>query len=269
MNKAPPLMRHARLTISPPRDRDGIRDLLVAGTGQGSRLPGMDLRYRASGPCVLAFEPIVEGCHHKLYALEAQARLAPGRCPDAVWDFSHDWLSRAITTTMRHGAYARLAVNLPTSGACPPARAIAAVLGVARDAGFATRRILFEVPPEEWAAPHPPALAVLADYRDAGFRVAVDHFGQGYAGLGVLVDFRPDIIKIDPLLVRGIDESRSRQVAMKGILAISRDLAIDVMAMGVDTAAEALWLGDHQVRLMQGHFVRAAPSVAEAGRIGP
>ena len=246
-----------------------MRDRLVASLGQRAGLAGLGPGYRASGPCVLTCEPIVEGGDHELYALEAQARPAPGCCPDAVWGFSHDWLAHAIAMTMRHGAYARLAVNLPAGGTCPPARAVAAVLGVARDAGFATRRILFEVPPEEWAAPHPPALAVLADYREAGFRVAVDHFGQGYAGLGVLVDFQPDIIKIDPLLVRGIDESRSRQVAMKGILAISRDLAIDVVAMGVDTAAEALWLEDHQVRLIQGRYVRPASTVVEAGRIAP
>ena len=271
MNKVPFFTRHARHArpaISRARDRDGIGVPVVAGTGQGPGLSGAGPGRRASGPCLLAFEPIVAGCHHELYALEVQARLARGRGADAVWDCSHDWLARAISIAMRRGADTRLAVNLPASGAGSPARTIAAVLNVARDTGLAARRILFEVPPEEWAAPRPTALAVLADYRGAGFRVAADHFGQGYAGLGALVDFQPDIIKIDPLLVRGIDESRSRQVAMKGILAISRDLAIDVAAMGVETATEAAWLADHKVRLMQGHYVRAALSVVAVGRIG-
>ena len=49
---------------------------------------------------------------------------------------------------------------------------------------------------------------------------AIDDFGAGYAGLGLLVEFQPDLIKIDMKLIRGIDTSLARQAVVSGIVGI-------------------------------------------------
>jgi len=42
--------------------------------------------------------------------------------------------------------------------------------------------------------------------------VAIDDFGAGYAGLSLLADFQPDMVKLDMHLVRGIDiKGRARR----------------------------------------------------------
>ena len=40
--------------------------------------------------------------------------------------------------------------------------------------------------------------------------------GAGFAGLNLLADFQPDLIKLDMDLIRGIDQSRSRQAIVRG-----------------------------------------------------
>ena len=46
---------------------------------------------------------------------------------------------------------------------------------------------------------------IIREYRRQGFKTAIDDFGAGYAGLNLLAEFQPDIIKLDMALVRGID----------------------------------------------------------------
>lgn len=45
-----------------------------------------------------------------------------------------------------------------------------------------------------------------------------DDFGAGFAGLTLLADFTPDIIKLDMALVRDVDTRKSRQAIARGVL---------------------------------------------------
>jgi EAL domain-containing protein (putative c-di-GMP-specific phosphodiesterase class I) len=87
-----------------------------------------------------------------------------------------------------------------------------------------------------------------------GFTTAIDDFGAGRAGLGLLVDFQPDVIKIDMKLIRGIDTSPARQAVVSGIVAIARELSILVLAEGIETESEFLVLKAAGVRLFQGYW---------------
>jgi EAL domain-containing protein (putative c-di-GMP-specific phosphodiesterase class I) len=101
--------------------------------------------------------------------------------------------------------------------------------------------------------------AILREYKRLGFSTAIDDFGAGYAGLTLLADFTPDIIKLDMALVRGIDASKSRQAITRGMLRICDELGILVIAEGVETAAERDFFQDEGVTLMQGYlFARPA-----------
>ena len=46
---------------------------------------------------------------------------------------------------------------------------------------------------------------ILREYKRTGFKTAIDDFGAGFAGLKLLADFQPDIIKIDMDLIRDAD----------------------------------------------------------------
>ena len=88
---------------------------------------------------------------------------------------------------------------------------------------------------------------------------AIDDFGAGYAGLNLLAEFQPDIVKLDMALVRGIDTNLPRQAIIAGILGICRMLNVRVIGEGIETVGEMQTLRDLGVELMQGYlFARPA-----------
>ena len=83
---------------------------------------------------------------------------------------------------------------------------------------------------------------------------AIDDFGAGYAGLNLLADFQPDIVKLDMALIRHIDTDRARQTIVGAMAAIGTLLGIAVIAEGVEQPREALVLHHLGISLMQGYL---------------
>jgi EAL domain-containing protein (putative c-di-GMP-specific phosphodiesterase class I) len=74
--------------------------------------------------------------------------------------------------------------------------------------------------------------------RALGFRVAVDDLGAGYAGLTSFAHLRPEIVKLDMSLIRGVHEDPTRQHLIRSLNGVCRDLGIRVVAEGVETREE-------------------------------
>jgi len=79
----------------------------------------------------------------------------------------------------------------------------------------------------------------IARVRSAGVRVAVDDAGAGYSGLGHILNLRPDVIKLDISLTRGIDKDPARRALGRALLSFGLD-AYDasLVAEGIETAGE-------------------------------
>jgi len=99
-------------------------------------------------------------------------------------------------------------------------------------------RIVLEVT-ERAALDEIPGLAArIARLRDLGFRIAVDDLGAGYAGLSTFASLEPDVVKADMSLIRDIHTSPVKQKVVGSIVALCRDLQIQFVAEGIETAAE-------------------------------
>jgi EAL domain-containing protein (putative c-di-GMP-specific phosphodiesterase class I) len=97
--------------------------------------------------------------------------------------------------------------------------------------------------------------------RERGFRLAIDDLGAGYAALSLLVGLDPDFVKIDRDLVRGVDSDASKRALVGSMASACRELEIDVVCEGVETAAEARTILAAGVGLMQGYLF-ARPQVS-------
>jgi EAL domain-containing protein (putative c-di-GMP-specific phosphodiesterase class I) len=109
--------------------------------------------------------------------------------------------------------------------------------------------------------------------RDLGFRVAVDDLGAGYAGLTSFARLRPEIVKLDMSLIRGVHEDPTRQHLIRSLNGACRDLGIQVVAEGVETREERDTLIALGSDLLQGYLfskpARAFPSVDSASWDAP
>jgi diguanylate cyclase (GGDEF)-like protein len=99
----------------------------------------------------------------------------------------------------------------------------------------------------------------------AAVRIALDDFGTGYASLAQLMHFPVDLLKIDKSFVREIGRKADAEAITKAIVNLGRSLAIDVVAEGIETAEQELYLLGLGCRMGQGHlYSRAVPSEAVA-----
>ncbi|MDB4928120.1 MAG: Response regulator of zinc sigma-54-dependent two-component system [Myxococcaceae bacterium] len=106
----------------------------------------------------------------------------------------------------------------------------------------------------------------LAGLRAMGGRIAVDDLGAGYSGLSYFAAVRPDIIKLDMSLVRGVDRDALKQRVVRSMTDLARSLDIEIVGEGVETVAERDALVDAGCTHLQGYlFARpAAPFPAAA-----
>jgi len=152
-----------------------------------------------------------------------------------------------------------VSINFLPNAVYQAATCIRATLEAARQHGFPTSRLIFEITENEELVDKDHLKSIIREYRRQGFKTAIDDFGAGYAGLNLLAEFQPDIIKLDMALVRGIDTDPVRQAIVRGILGVCVALGIEVIAEGVETQAEFALLHGMGIGLFQGYlFARPA-----------
>jgi len=87
-----------------------------------------------------------------------------------------------------------------------------------------------------------------------GYRIAVDDLGAGYAGLTSFAQLEPHIVKLDMSLVRNVHEAPTKRKLIQSIVALCRDLGIEPVGEGVETAAERDVLEQLGCTLLQGYL---------------
>ena len=102
--------------------------------------------------------------------------------------------------------------------------------------------------------------ACLGRLKSHGFGIALDDIGTGYASQPVLDEVRPDYLKLDASLVRGIEENMIKQELISSLIRIAARIGASVIAEGVETQLEAQTLIDAGAQFGQGHlFAEPAP----------
>lgn len=85
--------------------------------------------------------------------------------------------------------------------------------------------------------------------------LAYDDFGAGQSRLRELVESPPDYLKLDMGLIRDIDTANAaKQRLIASIASTAADLGVDVIAEGVETAAELACCRDMGIPLYQGFY---------------
>jgi EAL domain-containing protein (putative c-di-GMP-specific phosphodiesterase class I) len=120
-------------------------------------------------------------------------------------------------------------------------------------------RIVLEITERAQLETVPDVEKRIASLRAMGFRVAIDDIGAGYSGLNSFALLRPDFVKIDMALVRGIDSDPVKRRLTTLLVQLCADLSIGVVAEGVETKAERDTLSEIGCDLLQGYLF-AKPS---------
>ena len=190
-----------------------------------------------------------------LFHLDRQARLCHIRC------------------AARHRlAATKLFLNFNPSSIYAPAFCLRSTFRAIEEVGIDPGRIVFEVVETEEVTDTGHLLGILEVYRAAGFGVALDDVGAGYSSLTLLAKLRPDYVKLDIGLVRGVDRDPYQARVAGKLLEMARELGTRTIAEGVETAAEHAWATAAGADYVQGYlFARPAaapPVVGDDGLFG-
>ncbi len=151
-------------------------------------------------------------------------------------------------------------INFLPTAIYQPEYCLQSSLAAAERSGLTPSQITFEVVETEKVTDHEHLKRILNFYRQAGFKVALDDMGSGYAGLSLLGDLHPDLVKIDRELVAKCVESEFHKGICAAIVNLSKQHGQLVLAEGVETAEEKAVMDELGVDLFQGFFFgRPAP----------
>ncbi len=253
------------------------RDALEQPSSSGARAlatTGLEARFEeALASLWIAFQPIVHWRSRSVFGYEALARCNdprianPGELIHAAErvDRLND-LGRAIRAEVAHALPAaplgpQIFVNLHTRDL-----ADAALFSPTSPLSHFADRVVLEITeraPLETVRDVEHRIEAL---RTMGFRIAVDDMGAGYAGLTAFAQLRPEVVKLDMSLIRGVDRDPVKQKLVGAMTALCHDMGMAVIAEGIETAAERDAVDELGCELMQGYLFarpdRGFPRVA-------
>jgi EAL domain-containing protein (putative c-di-GMP-specific phosphodiesterase class I) len=226
---------------------------------------------RALDSLWMDYQPIVRVVDRSLFGYEALLRSGEKTLPnpEAVLDAAerlgrlprlrHEVWAAAAGSFAQAESNALLFVNLHAADLGDPM-----LLSVASPLVAMADRVVLEITERASMDEVAEAQETLAELRRAGFRIAVDDLGAGYAGLTSFAAMEPQFAKLDGSLVRGVERNRTKRKIIASIVALCNELSIIVVAEGVETEDERDVLVDLGCDLLQG-YVLAKPNKAFPG----
>lgn len=97
------------------------------------------------------------------------------------------------------------------------------------------------------------ALEVSSQLNEMGISLAIDDFGTGYSSLAYLKQFNAGKVKIDQSFIRHIEQDERSQTIVSATISMVRELGMKVLAEGVETDEEALFLLQQGCQHAQGY----------------
>ncbi|EYB69763.1 hypothetical protein DEIPH_ctg002orf0092 [Deinococcus phoenicis] len=216
----------------------------------------------------MAFQPIVDVQAREIYAYEALVRGPEGQPAGWVFEQLRDGdiyhFDQACRVTAlrsaarlglhRQGLPTRLSINMLPNAVYEPANCLRSTLRTAQEVGFPLERLMFEITEHEQVGDQAHLRRIIDTYRAYGLTTALDDYGSGHAAAGLLLALRPDVLKVDMGIVRGVHQDAWREALIRHLTHFGRETGLLMIAEGIETVEEARCLLALGITHMQGYF---------------
>ncbi|MBO1750992.1 EAL domain-containing protein [Actinotalea sp. BY-33] len=163
----------------------------------------------------------------------------------------------------------RVAVNLAGATLVDP-RLVPTVRQALSRNGLTSDRLHLEVVESRSLSDLPGVIERLVELRQIGVRISLDDFGTGFSTLAWLQSLPVDQIKIDRSFIAGLPDHAASLALVRGVVALARELGIEVIAEGVEEPAQLALLREAGCEMVQGYLLgRPAPVFSASERSTP
>ncbi|HXT00305.1 MAG TPA: EAL domain-containing protein [Elusimicrobiota bacterium] len=169
-----------------------------------------------------------------------------------------DWVLRAACLQSRLWldaglAPVRVAVNL-SARQFSDERLAREVESALDEAGLEPPDLELEITESMMARDPDAAARIVSDLRASGVRLMIDDFGTGYSSLASLKRFPVDGLKLDRAFVSHLPHDPHDATITRAVVSIARDLELDLVAEGVETDDQRIFLTELGCGLLQGYL---------------
>lgn len=129
------------------------------------------------------------------------------------------------------------------------------VAAVLRDTGLPAEQLELEITEQMLINDLESSRATLGSLKDLGVTVAIDDFGTGYCSLAYLKRLPLHVLKIDRTFVSGLPDDLNDLAIVEAITLLAHKLDLQVIAEGVETAAQLETLRALGCDMVQGYYL--------------
>ncbi len=122
------------------------------------------------------------------------------------------------------------------------------------DSGMAPNLLELEITESMVMHNHARLIAVLAEIKKMGVRLAIDNFGTGYSSIAQIKHFPIDTLKVDRSFIRNIPRDSEDKAVIESIINMGKHLSLTVVAEGVETQVQDDFLRQQICDEMQGFY---------------
>jgi diguanylate cyclase (GGDEF)-like protein len=214
------------------------------------------------------FQPIVSLKNGKILGYEALSRIAEKELEMSIdtlfitagsmkrlWDLEALCRAKSLSKAAEKPAGAKLFLNVNANVIYDDKFVSGFTRAHSSNYKIESSDIVFEI--TERIAPSHPKMFFdsINHYKDQRYTIAIDDVGSGFSGLNLIVEAKPNFIKIDMNLVRNIDKDNMKITMCRALVEFCKNADIKLIAEGIETEEELAALIKMGVDYGQGFFI--------------
>lgn len=208
---------------------------------------------------IVAFEALLRWLHPERGLLPPSEFIRLAEETELIIPLTHWVLQEACSdikkwqTLVPRGSPLSVSVNLSSRHLAKPS-VIEEVAGILARNELSPQSLTLEITESQLMENAEALSQILVRLSKLGFKIAIDDFGTGYSSLSYLSGFSVHALKIDRNFVCKLRDNAKNAAIVRAIVSLGRNLGLDVIAEGVETAKQLDYLRELKCLYGQGYY---------------
>lgn len=168
-----------------------------------------------------------------------------------------EYLARreVLQSFFNHNSAGKIFLNIsPDVLMCNDSR-VGETLSYITEIGLSPRQIVIELTENAATTDYQLLRNAAHHYRAMGFEIAIDDLGEGFSGLRMWSELRPDYVKIDQHFIQGINHDPLKLQFVRSIQEIAKKSGARIIAEGIENEQELITIRDIGIAFGQGYHI--------------